>query len=146
MGSKTYKRILVATDGSENVKNAIDWSVELARVTGAQLFAIYVISDVDVGLATRGANWAEALKEHLKEEGNRAIKYVEDKAKKAGVEVEAVIIEGNPTDAILKYAENNGIELIVIGTLGKRGIKRFLLGSVAENVVRHSTKPVLVVP
>ena len=146
MGSETYKRILVATDGSENVENAVDWSVELARATGAQLFAVYVIPNINVGFASRGASWAESFKAHLEEEGFAAIKYVDGTAKKAGVEVESTVIEGNPTDTILEYAENNGIDLIVMGTLGKTGIKRFLLGSVAENIVRHSTKQVLVVP
>lgn len=146
MGTESYKRILVATDGSENVRNAVDWSVELAHATGAQLFALYVIPNASVGMAARGTSWAEALKEHLQEDGKRATDYVEENARKAGVEVEAAVIEGNPTDTILEYAENNGIDLIVMGTLGKTGIKRFLLGSVAENVVRHSTKQVLVVP
>ncbi len=146
MGSESYKRILVATDGSENVKNAIDWSVELARATGAQLFAVYVIPNVNIGFASRGASWAESFKEHMEEEGCSATQYVDGAAKKAGVEVESTILEGNPTDTILEYAENNGIDLIVMGTLGKTGIKRFLLGSVAENIVRHFTKQVLVVP
>jgi len=146
MGAESYKRILVATDGSENVKNAVDWAVELARATGAQLFAVYVVPSVSVGIASRGASWAESFKEHLEEDGAKATNYVEESARKAGVEVEAAVLEGNPTDTILEYADNNGIDLIVMGTLGKTGIKRFLLGSVAENVVRHSTKQVLVVP
>ena len=62
-----------------------------------------------------------------------------------GVEVESVILEGNPANEIVNFAEKNDIELIVTGTLGKTGITKFLLGSVAENVVRHSKKPVLVV-
>ncbi|MBP2029156.1 nucleotide-binding universal stress UspA family protein [Methanohalophilus levihalophilus] len=146
MGAESYKRILIATDGSENVKNAVDWAVELARATRAQLFGVYVVPGVSIGIASRGASWAESFKEHLQEEGAKAVEYVEDSAKKVGVDVEAAVLEGNPTDVILEYADNNGIDLIVMGTLGKTGIKRFLLGSVAENVVRHSAKQVLVVP
>ena len=59
--------------------------------------------------------------------------------------VESVILEGNPADEIVKFAEENDIDLIVMGTLGKTGIQRFLLGSVTENVIRHSKKPVLVI-
>lgn len=146
MGTDTYKRILIATDGSENVKNAVDWGVELARATNAELFAVYVIPEVSAGISSRGVGWGEALRQHLKEEGTDATGYVKEKADKAGVKVETAILEGNPTDSILEYAENNGIDLIVMGTLGKTGIRRFLLGSVAENVVRHSTNQVLVVP
>jgi nucleotide-binding universal stress UspA family protein len=52
--------------------------------------------------------------------------------------VESVVLEGNPADKVVNIAEKNDIELIVIGTLGKTGVQRFLMGSVAENVVRHS--------
>jgi len=56
-----------------------------------------------------------------------------------------VLLEGHPADEIVKFAEQNDIEMIVMGTLGKTGLDRFLLGSAAENVVRHSKIPVLVV-
>jgi nucleotide-binding universal stress UspA family protein len=59
--------------------------------------------------------------------------------------VEPVILEGNPANEIVNFAEGNDIELIVIGTLGKTGVQRFLMGSVAGNVIRHSKVPVLVV-
>jgi nucleotide-binding universal stress UspA family protein len=58
---------------------------------------------------------------------------------------EPVILEGNPANEIVNFAEKNEIELIVIGTLGKAGVQRFLLGSVAENVIRYSKVPVLMV-
>jgi nucleotide-binding universal stress UspA family protein len=73
------------------------------------------------------------------------MKYVAEKAEEGGVEVEANIIEGHPADEIIKYSEKNSISLIVLGTLGKSGLDRFLLGSVAEKVVRNSKIPVLVV-
>lgn len=70
---------------------------------------------------------------------------MEETAKAAGIEVESVLLEGHPADEIVKFAEQNDIEMILMGTLGKTGLDRFLLGSVAENVVRHSKIPVLVV-
>jgi nucleotide-binding universal stress UspA family protein len=57
--------------------------------------------------------------------------------------VESVVLEGNPADEIVNFAEKDEIELIVIGTLGKTGVQRFLLGSEAENVVRHFKVPVI---
>ena len=65
--------------------------------------------------------------------------------KAANIEVESVILEGSPADEIVDFAEKNDIDLIVMGTQGKSAIERFLIGSVAENVVRHSKKSVLVV-
>jgi nucleotide-binding universal stress UspA family protein len=86
------------------------------------------------------------LRNHLKDEGKSATEYVVDTGKKADVEVEPIIIEGNPADGIVRFATENGIDLIVMGTLGRTGISHLLLGSVAENVVRHSKTQVLVVP
>ena len=85
------------------------------------------------------------MKEQLITEGKEATAYVENAGRAANVEVESVILEGNPADEIVDFAEKNDIDLIVMGTQGKTAIQRFLIGSVAENVVRHSKKTVLVV-
>ena len=78
-------------------------------------------------------------------QGKEATHYVETAGKIVNVAVEPVVREGNPASEIVNFAEKNDIELIVIGTLGKTGVQRFLMGSVAENVIRHSKVPVLVV-
>jgi nucleotide-binding universal stress UspA family protein len=91
------------------------------------------------------AEWIKDMEEHLRIEGKEAIAYVENAGKAANVEIEPVILEGNPANEIVDFAEKNDIELIVMGSHGKTGIQRFLIGSVAENVVRHSKKSVLVV-
>jgi len=67
-----------------------------------------------------------------------ALKYVADRAEAVGLEAEGIIVEGHPAEEIIKYAEENSIDLIVMGTLGKSGLDRFLLGSVADKVIRHS--------
>jgi nucleotide-binding universal stress UspA family protein len=90
------------------------------------------------------AAW-ESMYELLKQEGDLAIKYVEEKAQAQGLKIEGNLIEGHPADEIIKYSEKNSVSLIVMGTLGKSGLDRFLLGSVAEKVVRNSKIPVLVV-
>ncbi len=82
----------------------------------------------------------------LRQEGDTAIEYVKDRVGATGLEVEGIIAQGHPADEIIKYAENNSIDLIVMGTLGKSGLDRFLLGSVADKVVRNSKIPVIVVP
>jgi len=85
------------------------------------------------------------MKDHLSTEGKEATDYVKTAGRAASVEIEPVFLEGSPADEIVDFAEKNDIDLIVMGTLGKTGVQKFLLGSVAQNVVRHSRKAVLVV-
>ena len=144
MSSKIYKKILIATDGSEYTKNAVDYGIDLAKNTDAKLLTIYVVDTAAFASIPMDAAW-ESMYELLRQEGEQAMKYVAEKAGEEGVEVEANIIEGHPADEIIKYSEKNSISLIVLGTLGKSGLDRFLLGSVAEKVVRNSKIPVLVV-
>ncbi len=144
MSSKLFKKILVATDGSEYTKNSVDYGVELAKNTGAQLHAIYVVDTAAFASIPMDAAW-ESMYELLRQEGDEATKYVAEKAEAEGLDVERNTVEGHPADEIIKYAEKNSISLIVMGTLGKSGLDRFLLGSVAEKVVRTSKIPVLVV-
>ncbi|HSD58122.1 MAG TPA: universal stress protein, partial [Methanotrichaceae archaeon] len=82
----------------------------------------------------------------VKEEGDMATKHVEEMARKSGVSVEKRVIEGHPASEILRLAEETPMNVIVIGAIGKTGLTKFLLGSVAEKVVRNSKVPVLVVP
>ena len=144
MASKFYEKILIATDGSEYTKNAVDYGIDLAKSTGAKLFAIYVVDTAAFASIPMDAAW-ESMYELLKQEGDMAIKYVAQRAEVEGLEVEGNLIEGHPADEIIRYSEKNSISLIVMGTLGKSGLDRFLLGSVAEKVVRNSKIPVLVV-
>lgn len=144
MASKMVKEILIATDGSQYTKNAIDYGIDLAKNLDAKLHAIYVVDTAAFASIPMDAAW-ESMYELLRQEGDEATKYVADKAKAEGIEVERNTIEGHPADEIIKYAEKNSISLIIMGTLGKSGLDRFLLGSVAEKVVRTSKIPVLVV-
>src|SRR5659263_54031 len=144
MASKLYEKILIATDGSEYTKNAVDYGIDLAKIAGAKLFTTYVVDTAAFASIPMDAAW-ESMYELLRQEGDLDMKYVAEKAGEEGLEVEANIIEGHPADEIIKYSEKNSISLIVLGTLGKSGLDRFLLGSVAEKVVRNSKIPVLVV-
>lgn len=138
-----YKKIMVATDGSKPARKAIETGIDIAKLSGAKIYAVYVV--VPTTHSARNFGWEKAAMEHFRNEGKRATGFVEETAKVAGIEVESVLLEGHPADEIVKFAEQNDIEMIVMGTLGKTGLDRFLLGSVAENVVRHSKIPVLVV-
>ncbi|MCC7576220.1 MAG: universal stress protein [Methanomethylovorans sp.] len=145
--SVNIRSILIATDGSDNVKNAVNWGIGLAKTNDAKVTALYVVPPAGVGVAMRGEMWAKALENHLKDEGEKATAYVLDAGKKEGVEVECVITDGKvPANGIVDFATENNVDLIVMGTLGLTGLTHILLGSVAENVVRHAKKPVLVIP
>jgi nucleotide-binding universal stress UspA family protein len=74
------------------------------------------------------------------------VDFVEKMAKVAGVNFESTVAEGNPGEEIIHYAEKAGMSLVVLGTVGRTGMDKFLLGSVAEKIVRNSKIPVLTVP
>ena len=85
------------------------------------------------------------MEEMLRQEGDNAIQYAEKVAKDKKIDYEGVVVEGDPTNVILEFAEQKKVNMIIMGTLGKGGLERFLLGSVTDKVVRHSKVPVLVV-
>jgi nucleotide-binding universal stress UspA family protein len=148
MENRIFTTIMVATDGSDSAKKAVDSAIKISQLNKAKLYAVHVVASGETKITQhdpRDAEWAKHMKEHLMAQGREATHYVETAGKIVNVEVEPVVLEGNPTDEIVNFAEKNDVELIVIGTLGKSGVQRFLLGSVAENVVRYSKVPVLVV-
>jgi nucleotide-binding universal stress UspA family protein len=87
----------------------------------------------------------ELIYDSLKNQGQKALDYVKDLGKMKGINVESVLLEGHPADELIQYAEENKMDIIVMGTLGRTGLDRLLLGSVAGNLVRHSKVPVMVV-
>lgn len=144
MTSTLYKNIFIATDGSKQNRKAVQHGIELAKLSGAKLYAGYVVDTAAFASIPMDAGW-EMMYELLEKEANVATDSVEDLAKAAGIPFETVVLEGNPSHEIIEFADNNNIDLIVMGTLGKTGFDRFLLGSVAEKVTRNSKVPVLVV-
>jgi nucleotide-binding universal stress UspA family protein len=148
ISNRNFRKIMLATDGSELVKKAVGTAIEISKLGQVKLYAVYVISMGDYYSSmslSLDVEWIKAMEEHLKIESEEAIAYVVNAGREANVEVEPVILKGNPANEIVDFAEQNDIDLIVMGTHGKSGIQRFLIGSVAENVVRHSKTSVLVV-
>jgi len=87
----------------------------------------------------------ENIYEMLRSEGKKATDFVKEKGQKEDVEVECIIIDGHPAEEIVNFSENNSIDLIIMGTLGKSGLDRFLLGSIAEKVLRNAKVPVMII-
>jgi nucleotide-binding universal stress UspA family protein len=139
-----YKRILIPTDGSEISENAAEHGIKLARALGAEVICLYVI-DISsfTGIPTE-AIW-ENMRSLLEEEGRNSLSAVEQMAKKNDVKFEFIIKEGIPSEDISKTAGEKKVDVIVMGTAGRSGLDRFLLGSVTEKVVRTAPCPVLVI-
>ncbi len=139
-----FKKIFIATDGSEQNRRATEYGIELAKIAGGKIFVGYVVDTAAFASIPMDAGW-EMMYELLSTEANNAVQNVEQLAKQAGVDAESIVLEGHPSHEIIEFAQKNGIDVIVMGTLGKSGLDRFLLGSVAEKVTRNSPVPVLVV-
>lgn len=139
-----YENILLPTDGSEGTRRAVEHAVNLANNYDATVHVVYVVNTSAYSTLPADANW-ESIMEALEEEGQEATEDVEELASDEGVKVITEVLEGVPHREILDYAERNNIDLIIMGTHGKTGINRLLLGSVTEKVVRSSETPVLTV-
>ncbi len=131
------KKILVPTDGSSYTKNAVETAIEIAKVNGASITALYVVD------ASTVADMYESVTEILNEEGREAVADVEAQCEAAGIPVETQIVGGRPADTIIDMSKN--YDLIVMSTLGKTGMKKYLIGSVAEKVVRMADCKVLTI-
>ena len=138
------KKILIPTDGSECSSRAAETGISLAKVLGAEIYAIYAIDPIIVEELTKGIGTPD-IKKELREKGERYLNYVVKSAEKAGIKANAILAEGEPHDQIIHYAKTKGIDLIVMGTYGRRGTKRILIGSVTERVIEYAPCPVLVV-
>ena len=146
-----FERILIATDGSKHSERAAETGIEMARLYGSAVTALYVV-DISKEYAPLGdltTKVADSLiagiRSNLQNEGNEATRKVEEMAEQAGIAVQRKITEGYPAEDIIRIAKEGDMNLIVMGGIGATGLDRFLLGSVADKVVRTSKVHVLVV-
>jgi nucleotide-binding universal stress UspA family protein len=142
-----YDRILLPTDGSEGVDRAIDHAVDAAERYDATLHVLYVV-DSDVINAYSGDEFvdgAEGAEETLTERGREALDAVSNHAADAAVDVVTDLVYGVPHEEILRYVDEEDIDLTVMGSKARSGDYRRMLGSVTERVSRRSTAPVSIV-
>ena len=138
----TFKNILVPTDGSEYTKAAVRKAIELAKLSGGKITALYVLDQTvltNMPMDTAVMN----VYNTLEKEGKEAVDFVRDLGAQEGIEVTLSIKEGTPVKVILDESPN--YDIIVMGTLGRTGMSKLLMGSVAERVVRASSCSVMVV-
>ena len=137
-----YSESLVPTDGGLASAAAVEQAVGLAEQFDARLHTLYVVDTTAYATLDAGAETALSI---LREEGEAALDGVQETAEAAGVSTVTELVSGAPHSEITDYAEHNGIDLIVMGTHGRTGLERYLLGSVTERVVRTAEMPVLTV-
>ena len=137
-----YSEILVPTDGSPASDAAIEHAIDLAGRYDATLHALYVVDGAAYSSLEAGA---EIVVEALESEGEEATGRVADAAADAGVECVSTVASGTAYRSIHDYVDGNDIDVVVMGTHGRKGLDRYLLGSVTERVVRTSDVPVLTV-
>jgi nucleotide-binding universal stress UspA family protein len=140
-----FDRILIATDGSEHGERAAKVAVELAKLSGGSVVALYV-ADTSRMSHLPDDMLLYSIRELLLKEGKDAVEFVERLARESGVKAETSIVEGSPGEEIVRCGSQANADTIVIGSVGRTGLDKFLLGSVAEKVVRNSKIPVLTVP
>jgi nucleotide-binding universal stress UspA family protein len=143
-----FKRIVVGTDGSETAAQAVRQAIELAQLSGAQLSIVSAYSPIS-GRRVKGEQ-SEAPADVQYEIGPREdVIFILDaaaaEAKEAGVEVKTHPVEADPADAILNVAEEVKADLVVVGNKGMTGARRYLLGSVPNNVSHHASCSVIIV-
>lgn len=138
-----YERILLPTDGSPAMGSTIEQCLQQAMQSGATVHALYVV-DVRAYVMLPDETAAEVAS-MLAEEGRRTLDATSQRLDDHGIEHVAEIREGIPHEAIITYAEEVEIDLIVMGTHGRTGDSKRIVGSVAEEVVRHADVPVLTV-
>ncbi|SDJ93047.1 universal stress protein [Natronorubrum texcoconense] len=146
-----YDTILVPTDGSDVAANAVHHAIDLAEKYDAAVHALYVVdtSAMDISLGTEQVDRIRQGKydemPEVQERANKATGSVASQARERGLEVTESVVAGQPHSRIADYAANHDVDLIVMGSAGRGGVKRVLLGSVAERTLRTTDIPVLVV-
>ncbi len=141
------KKVLLPIDGSETSLKAAKYAVRIAKQESAQIICIHAIGTPAYMSKYNYPPLVSSFYEEARKAAEEWFEKVREIAKKEGVDVETDTLPEvvSVTDAILSYAEDNKVDIIVIGTRGRTALKRFLLGSVANGVVSHAHCPVLVV-
>ena len=138
-----FETILVPTDGSDGAERAVDLAFDVATSHDSALHTVSVVDAGRLPVDTDGDAWL--VERALERDAERAIADVRERADAAGVPVESAMLYGRPAEAIREYVDDTDVDLVVLGTHGRRGLDHALLGSVTERVVRTAPVPVLTV-
>ena len=142
--SETIKKILIPTDGSDSSIHAAEYGISIAKMHEAQ---IIVVNVMDTFVIDRFSKVTErkVVEQELNDDGRRHINYVLGLAEKSNVKATWLIEKGRPFEHIVRLANSLDVDLIVMGTYGRRGVEKMAIGSVSERVIEYSKCPVIVV-
>ena len=144
-----YQRLLVALDNTKTSRLALDHAAELARLSGATVVLLHVLESFrHVSGFESPKAYAEEVLPRMREKGRQLLDEVAAPLVEQGIEVETVLLEGSDervAEVIARRAREAGVDLVIMGTHGRRGVNRLLLGSDAEQVARIAHAPVMLV-
>lgn len=140
------RKVLVPTDFSDSARHAFTYGVSFAREYKAELVLLHVVENLTVGYASDlfPVPMAEVFQE-ISGYARAELAKLAEEAKQKGISVSDVVAQGKPSAEIIRYAAENGVDMIVLGTHGKGMLDQALFGSTTERVVRRSPCPVLTV-
>jgi len=146
-----HKKILLPTDGSENAIKAGEYAISLADISGAEIIILNVI-DTSYLNAIPQPEVRESVDEELRNDMENAVKRFEETIEEnqcngtcKNISFKVLLKEGNPSDIILKTIDDEGIDQVVMGKSGKKGLEKFLLGRTTDKVIKESKVPVNVI-
>ena len=143
-----YNRILVPVDGSATSNLGLAEAIKLARLTGARLLLLHAVDIAAISLTPEASMAVPTLFDAMREAGEQVLAKARATVESAGLAAETILVDtlsGRVSDLVVDHAKKWGADLIVIGTHGRRGVGRLLLGSDAEQIVRSAPVPVLLV-
>ena len=143
-----YKRILVPVDGSATSMRGLREALRIARAEGSRVWLLHVLDEFFALSDPESARYADLIIASFRRGGERVLAKAAAVARSKGVKAQTLmpeVVGGSAAAEIVRQAKKVGADLIVLGTHGRRGMKRLALGSDAENVVRNSRVPVLLV-
>jgi nucleotide-binding universal stress UspA family protein len=145
------KKILCPIDFSDHCYDALDVAKELLETMSGELFLVHVVASVPALTGSGGVAGPTGFniplyEKNILKDAEKLMQEAIDKRIPEGLKVNSIVKKGHAADEIVKIAREKDVDLIVIATHGRTGIKRLFFGSVAENVLRHTSRPVLMIP
>ena len=142
-----FKKILIATDGSEPAQHALKYAIESAKKWDSKLIVISVVPQIPPQLTTGPGFNIDSYIDQLKKTHQKILNKSKELIKKEcpKIKVSTKLENGRPANVIIDVAEKENVDLIIMGSRGYGGITGWILGSTSKHVVDHCTKPVLII-
>jgi nucleotide-binding universal stress UspA family protein len=141
-----YKQILIAMDETEVSKRAARRGTDIAKRDGARIIGVHILDVEDLNIMDVGSDELLRIKSEQRKEGERALQYLEKLSRKNGVDFEKIIKEGEPDREIVKIADVHDVDLIIMGTHGRKGFGKLLRGDTTKRISKaYPNCPIMLV-